>query len=115
MIYSACLLKACARVNVWGAAVVRSKGIENRKFPRFTISLEVEVRDAASGLQIFNTKDISDGGVFLAMDINNAPPIGAELELKLKEIGGGEEPQPVKVRVVRVTEDGIGLEFIESP
>lgn len=95
--------------------MVRAKGEEHRKFPRFTISLEVEVRDATSGVQLLNTKDISDGGVFLEMDADSIPSIGTELELKLKEIGGGEEPQPVRVRVVRVTEDGVGLEFIDTP
>lgn len=87
---------------------------ENRKFERYAISLEVELNYPGTGKMILNTRDMSDGGVFLYMDEGARPPIGEELFLKLTGLVGGEEPPRVRVRVARITHEGIGLEFIDK-
>jgi hypothetical protein len=86
---------------------------EHRRFERYAIALEVELSFPGTGKMILNTKDMSDGGVFLHMSGKTMPPLGMELVLKLTGMVGGEEPPRVRVRVVRVTEEGIGLEFLD--
>ncbi|MHB8257854.1 MAG: PilZ domain-containing protein [Acidiferrobacterales bacterium] len=85
---------------------------ENRRHERYAMSLEVEVFYAETGKLTLNTKDISDGGVFLYMPGQARPSVGTIMNLKLRGLLGGEEPPTVKVKVVRVTDDGVGLQFI---
>ena len=87
---------------------------ENRQFERFTLSVEVEMTYSGTGKMILNTRDISTGGVFLHIQGKSIPPIGSELLLKLTGMVAGEEPSTVRVKVVRVTDDGIGLEFLDK-
>jgi hypothetical protein len=87
---------------------------ENRQFERFTLSVEVEMTYSGSGKMLLNTRDVSTGGVFLHMQGPCVPPLGSELMLKLTGLVAGEEPSTVRVRVVRVTSDGIGLEFLDK-
>lgn len=87
---------------------------ENRQFERFTLSVEVEMTYSGTGKIILNSRDISTGGVFLHMQGASVPPLGSELMLKLNGLVAGEEPSSVRVRVVRVTSDGIGLEFLDK-
>lgn len=86
---------------------------ENRQFERYTLSVEVEMTYSGSGKMLLNTRDISTGGVFLYMQGTSLPPIGSELLLKLTGLVAGEEPSTARVRVVRVTAEGIGLEFLD--
>lgn len=87
---------------------------ENRKFERFILSVEVEMTYSGTGKMILNTRDISTGGVFLHMQGKSMPPLGSELLLKLTGMVAGEEPSTVRVKVVRVTSEGIGLEFLDK-
>jgi hypothetical protein len=87
---------------------------DNRKFERFTLSVEVELTYSGTGKMILNTKDVSTGGVFLHMEGKPIPPLGSELLIKLTGPVGGEEPSTVRVKVVRVTDEGIGLEFLDQ-
>jgi hypothetical protein len=87
---------------------------DNRKFERFTLSVEVELTYSGTGKMILNTKDVSTGGVFLQMQGKPIPPLGSELLIKLAGLVGGEEPSTVRVKVVRVTDEGIGLEFLDQ-
>lgn len=87
---------------------------ENRQFERFTLSVEVEMTYSGTGKMILQTRDISTGGVFLHMQGKAIPPLGSELLLKLTGLVAGEEPSTVRVKVVRVASDGIGLEFLDK-
>ena len=87
---------------------------ENRKYERYSISLEVELAYPGTKKTILNTRDMSDGGVFLYMHGGTRPPVGEVLFLKLTGLVGGEEPPRVRVRVARITPDGIGLEFLTN-
>ena len=86
---------------------------ENRQFERYTLSVEVEMTYSGTGKMLLNTRDISTGGVFLHMQGMSVPPIGSELLLKLTGLVAGEEPSTARVKVVRVTDEGIGLEFLD--
>ncbi|MHB8346806.1 MAG: PilZ domain-containing protein [Acidiferrobacterales bacterium] len=85
---------------------------ENRRYERYAMSLEVEVSYPEADKLTLSTKDISDGGVFLYMPNQPRPPVGTIMHLKLRGLLGGEEPPVVQVKVVRVTSDGVGLQFV---
>ena len=59
------------------------------------------------------TKDISDTGVFITLELDKQPPLGTLAKVKLKnDFEDGEEPQTLEMKVVRKTKHGFGLEFI---
>jgi hypothetical protein len=40
------------------------------------------------------------------------PPVGEKVTLRVVETLGGESPEEIPARVVRVTTDGMGLEYL---
>lgn len=87
--------------------------IKNRRSPRIPMQLEVELLHDVTGEMVLKTKDISETGVFVKMPPEDQPAIGTECLVRLKDnFADGEEPQTLTMRVVRQTENGIGLEFV---
>lgn len=90
---------------------------EKRRFERYPISLEVELSYPSlpgMGKLVLQTKDMSDGGVFLFCSGEARPAIGTELLLKLTGTLNGEAPPTVKVKVARITDEGVGLQFLDQ-
>jgi hypothetical protein len=85
---------------------------ENRRHERVPIAVEVEMVDPAIGKLIVNTKDISDGGLFLRLAHKPWPQVGSVVTVRVNEQLGGEDPPLLRARVVRETHDGVGVEFI---
>ena len=84
---------------------------DKRKDSRLGIKLEVELHSEEQDLSL-QTRDLSNGGVFLTADEINLPPEGSIVEIKIKQAMGDDEPPLVKARVVRIDKDGIALAFI---
>ena len=84
---------------------------DKRKDSRLGIKLEVELHSEEQDLSL-QTRDLSNGGVFLTADEINLPPEGSVVEIKIKQAMGDDEPPLVKARVVRIDKDGIALAFI---
>ena len=89
---------------------------DKRQHERYPIEVEVEVvipklfRDQHRRMQ---TRDMSHGGLFIANDGKTLPPLGAELRLRVIREGGDGEPMPVvRARVVRLTAEGMAVEFL---
>jgi len=62
---------------------------------------------------ILKSRNISDHGVFL--EHNDAPlnlPIGTRVILQVCSLLGDEPPPPVNAEVTRITDEGMGLQFI---
>jgi len=89
-------------------------GEEKRRHIRIEVPMPVEVTHPSLGTVELITADICDSGVFLKADPEQCPAVGDEVTLKVKSgvLGGGEEPPLVPARVVRVTKDGMGVEFL---
>lgn len=89
-------------------------GAERRQHVRIEVPMPVLVTHHALGTNELITVDICDNGVFLKAEATQCPPIGDEVTLQLKGgiLGDGEEPPLVRARVVRVTENGMGIEFL---
>ena len=86
---------------------------DNRKFERFALSVKVEVTFSDGGKTIVDIKDVSSGGVFLHMPGKPMPPLGSELLLKLAGLADIDESSTVRARVVRITDEGAGVEFLD--
>ncbi len=87
---------------------------ERRRHVRIEVPMPVLVTHHALGTNELVTVDICDNGVFLKADADQCPPIGEEITLQIKGglLGDGGEPPLVPARVVRITENGMGVEFI---
>lgn len=73
----------------------------------------VEVRYEDHPPQSLTTRDLSHGGAFIVKGDAPLPPVGAIVTVKAeKPEGDGAEPPVIRARVVRKTEDGIGVQFI---
>jgi hypothetical protein len=59
------------------------------------------------------TGDISQGGAFLKRGSEPLPSEGADIYVEIQTDIPGEDPMIARARVVRVTEEGIGIVFIE--
>lgn len=87
---------------------------ERRQHIRIEIPMPVLVTHHALGTSELITVDICDNGVFLKAEADQCPPIGDEITLQLKSgtLAEGEEAPLVRARVVRVTENGMGVQFL---
>jgi len=89
--------------------------VENRKHLRIGLIVEIELTVPGQDMVCVNTRNISDGGLYLILDDIQLPDIGSEVQVRLKnQLGDGEEPPINRARVVRHEPDGIGLEFLDS-
>jgi hypothetical protein len=77
------------------------------------MSAKVKVSHEQLGEFVFSTRDISDGGVFVVVDNEPfAPELGDKVEVQVQ---GLPVPAPLlNMVVVRITNDGYGLQFDES-
>lgn len=88
-------------------------GDDRRIHCRTAMSAKVKVTHESLGEFTFSTRDISDGGVFIVVDVEPfAPQMGDKVDVQVQ---GLPVPAPLlKMVVVRKTIDGYGLQFDES-
>ena len=86
---------------------------ENRKDPRLTIRLEVELQAEGQSASL-HTRDLSNRGVYLEASERQLPAVGSIVYIKLKQGFQGDDPPLVKAEVVRADNDGIALKFLET-
>lgn len=86
-------------------------GKEKRRYVRTKLKAEVQVTHPELGPMKMQTSDISDGGARITCQTEKVPNVGDEVEVQVQGIGGEDAPV-VRMRVVRIDKDGIGLEFI---
>lgn len=71
---------------------------------------QVKVSHPAIGEILVNTRDISDGGVFILTEDIEMPPMGTILMGQVQ--GMPVEAPIVKMQIVRIEPSGVGLKFI---
>jgi len=62
---------------------------------------------------ILKTRDLSKGGAFLKKGDSPIPPMGTELFVEISSAEESGEPMVVQAEVVRVTDSGFGIVFLE--
>lgn len=87
---------------------------EQRRHPRFNIQMEVELIAPELGALTLQSGNLSNSGLFLCVEQSIPLQVGSEVCVRLKQALGDGEPPLVKARVVRVEEQGIGLQFDED-
>lgn len=90
---------------------------EKRKHPRMKVSFDVEVRHPLNGVARYQTRDMSDTGIFVVSKASDI--IVDESEIEEGEIvrvmintESFVEPMTIDMRVVRHSADGKALSFI---
>jgi len=83
---------------------------EQRKHPRTALILEVKISHFAMESVVLLTRDISESGVFVVTDGTALPPVGSVVEGQVQ--GEMEDPPRVRMEVVRIEPDGVGLRFL---
>lgn len=81
-----------------------------REHIRTAMAARVKIVHDTLGEFVFSTSDISDGGLFIAMEDDTfKPEVGDRVTVQVQ---GLPVPAPVlEMRVVRRTVDGLGLQF----
>jgi len=87
---------------------------DQRRHPRVNLKIEVELIAPELGTVTLQSGNLSDSGLYLCADQSMPLQIGSEVSVRLKQaLGDGEAPL-VKARVVRIEDQGIGLQFAED-
>ena len=83
-----------------------------RKYPRVASEALLEISHPAFGSINLRAKNASKGGFFALRSSQSLPPLDTEVAVMIKRHTGVINDAPVAMRVVRVTAEGIGLEFV---
>lgn len=83
---------------------------DKRKHIRTPLRCNIKISHKSFGEIIVKTLDISDGGIFVAWELDKTPPIGTIIT---GQVQGLMEDAPIlEMEVMRVESGGIGLRFI---
>ena len=90
------------------------KRIHERQAERQEVSLSVEILDPPHlGKVALVTRDISKLGAFIMLSKEKCLPVGRIVSLRMSGVIWGEKLSTVSARVVRVTDEGMGLQFLD--
>jgi len=85
---------------------------DKREHLRTPITCSIKIVHPELGEMLVKTRDLSDGGVFVLLDPEQAPPIGSHVTGQVQ--GLAENAPIVAMEVVRAESEGIGLRFLEQ-
>lgn len=85
----------------------------NRRYPRTRLRAQVKLKHPKVGEQHSHTRDISEGGAFVLNEGIAMPSIGEVIEVQVQGMPGEAAPI-VRMEVVRIDSDGIGLRFLKD-
>jgi c-di-GMP-binding flagellar brake protein YcgR len=86
---------------------------ENRRYPRKEIKVSVELTFLEERYQVVNTRDISEGGMFIEMNSHGKYPIGEMVHLHYLDPLNDDVDTFKDAIIVRIADDGIGVSYIE--
>ena len=88
--------------------------MEKRVHERREISLSVEILDPPHlGKVSLLTRDISKTGAFILLNRAECLPVGRVVSVRMSGVLWGEKLSTVSARVVRVTDEGMALQFLD--
>ena len=91
----------------------RSQRLDHRRHPRRVISLKGELLEPSIGVVTIYTVDLSEGGALVALPAEKCPPVGTTITLRLPGAPWGERMSTVSGRVVRVSDQGMAVQFFD--
>ncbi len=88
--------------------------MERRVQGRQVVSLSVEILDPPHlGKVSLLTRDISKTGAFILLNRADCLPVGRVVSVRMSGALWGEKLSTVYARVMRVTEEGMALQFLD--
>ena len=88
--------------------------MEKRTDERQAVTIAIEVLDPPHiGKVSLVTKDLSKSGAFILVSKEKCLPVGRIVSLRMPGVLWGEKLSTVSARVVRVTDEGMGLQFLD--
>lgn len=87
-------------------------GKNRRRYPRVASEALLDISHPAFGMLSLRAKDASHGGFFAWRGMSPLPPENTEVSVIIRRHTGTINTDPITMRVVRVTDEGIGLEFV---
>ncbi len=88
--------------------------VERREYGRFEVALTLEVTGPDGDKAVGTTLNLSDGGVLVGVRFTPMPGIGDLLTARILSDEEDAPPRPVvTMRVIRITENGIAMAFVE--
>lgn len=85
---------------------------EQRRFERSSSQAIVEISHPSFAPMQLRARDLSDGGVFVFLGNHIAPPVGTVIKARIKRHTGTLNQEPVDMRVIHHSQDGMGLMFV---
>lgn len=85
----------------------------NRQHKRHDIHIDVTLTFQDNQDSVTRTRDISDGGMFLELDNASTYPMGEMVHIQYKNPFRDNMDTELDAIVVRVSDDGIGIAFVE--
>jgi hypothetical protein len=86
---------------------------DRRKHERQLVRLQAEITEPRIGKVTVFTQDISEGGAFVVLPAERCPPVGSAVNIRLPGERWGCETATFTARVVRVSPNGMGLQFFD--
>lgn len=85
----------------------------NRKYPRTTIELDVEVSFGTDITSNGRTTDISEGGMFFTIEQPDRFPLGDMVMVRYNDPLNNEEDTTKDAVIVRVADHGIAVAYVD--
>lgn len=88
--------------------------MERRVQGRQVVSLSVEIIDPPHlGKVQLHTRDLSKTGAFILLNREQCLPVGRVVSVRMSGVLWGEKFSTLSARVVRVTDEGMALQFLD--
>lgn len=84
---------------------------DKREHVRTPFVCRIKIGHETLGDLEVKTRDISDGGVFVSLKPEQMPPIGTVVVGQVQ--GLAEEAPQLRMEVVRIESEGVGLRFLD--
>ena len=84
-----------------------------RHSDRIPMKVQVKLAHASFGERMAYTRDISDSGLFLLVEVKGLPDIGTIIDGQV--IGMSETPPVVPLEIIRYEKEGFGAKFVDTP
>ena len=84
-----------------------------RQFPRKEIQIEVQLRCLEDAARTVITRDVSEGGLFMRIKDTEKYPMGEMVNVRFKDPLADFEDTEKDAIIVRHTDDGIAIAYIE--
>lgn len=86
---------------------------ERREHPRIPLRVKIKIAHPDFGEKLVLTKNFSEGGLFVIVQPTDLPPPGAIVKGQIQDLP--EAAPIVDMRIVRVEQDGVGLQYLVDP